>query len=65
MWAICQYRSFLLVILLILLILWIDLEKYRDLLKRICEVIILNINYNIERFKKIIQDAVKNKEMKG
>jgi len=65
MWAICQYRSFLPVILLILLILWIDLEKYRDLLKRICEVIILNINYNIERFKKIIQDAVKNKEMKG
>ena len=65
MWAICQYRSFLPVILLILLILWIDLEKYRDLLKRICEVIILNINYNIERFKKIIQDSVKNKEMKG
>ncbi len=65
MWAICQYRSFLPVILLILLILWIDLEKYRDLLKRICEVIILNINYDIERFKKIIQDAVKNKEMKG
>jgi len=65
MWAICQYRSFLLVILLILLILWIDLEKYRGLLKRICEVIILNIHYNIERFKKIIQDSVKNKEMKG